>query len=362
MIVYAAEKVIYFSVFMCFLSSAGQMVIRKRRRENYNLALLFFLMGIMLLQMYLLVTGNIHNYSFMFNFHAVVLYTFSPLLYYAYYVVSLPGRGIKKNFFLFFIPVLPALAADIYFFFLERETRLMIINDFAGNINTTDVAVYKVIIAGAFVQILLYHLWLIKILWPLLRDKENKDIIGITIFYSFFSAAAALIAIPGYIFSNMDILRFSTLIISLCFIFTYFVSIRHPHFLQLLSITVERQGYSKSLLKGLNIDELMGKLKKLMEDDRVYLDENISLTSVSRLMGLSHHQLSQLLNEKYNMNFNTFVNSYRVDEARKLLIECPEKTVLAIAYESGFNSKSSFYDSFTRFTGLTPVEYRKKSR
>jgi len=362
MIVFAAEKIIYFSVFMCFLSSAGQLAIRNRRSENYNLALLFFLMGIMILQMYLLISGNIYNYSFMFNFHAAVLYTFSPLLYYAYYVVSLPGRGIKINFFLLFIPALPAYAADLYFFLLEQETRFVFINNFTGNVITPATAVYKVIIAGAFIQILIYHLWLIKILWPLLRDKENKDIIVVTIFYSFFSAAAALIAIPGYVLSSMDILRFSTLIISLCFIFTYFVSIRHPHFLQLLSITVERQGYSKSLLKGFNIDELMGNLKQLMEGDKIYLDENITLTSVSRLMGLSHHQLSQLLNEKYSMNFNTFVNSYRVEEARNLLLEYPEKTVLTIAYESGFNSKSSFYDSFTKFTGITPLEYRKNSR
>jgi AraC-like DNA-binding protein len=62
------------------------------------------------------------------------------------------------------------------------------------------------------------------------------------------------------------------------------------------------------------------------------------------------------------MNFNTFVNTYRVEEVKRLLVDYPEKTVLQIAHEAGFNSKSSFYDSFTRFTGLTPVEYRKNSR
>lgn len=360
MIIYIAEKIINFSVFMCFISGAGQLVIRKKRRENYNLALLFFLMSIILLQMYLLISGKIHDYSFMFYFHATLLYVFSPLLYYAYYAVSVPGKVLKKRFFLFFIPALPALAADFYFLILDNEIRLNLLRCLTDGINEPFIVLYKVIIAGAFVQIIIYHLLLIKIIFPLFREKENKDILVITIIYSCISAAAAVMSIPGYLLSNMDILRYSVCITSLCFIFTYFISIRHPRFLQLLSITVERQGYVKSLLKGFDVNELMKKLKHLMEDETLFLDETITLSSVSGLMSISHHQLSQLLNEKYNLNFNSFVNTYRVDYAKKLLIECPEKTVLAIAYESGFNSKSSFYDSFTKFTGLTPIEYRKK--
>ncbi len=362
MIIFVSEKIIYFSVFMCFLSAAGQLVIRHRRRENYNLALLFFLMGIMLLQMYLLVSGSVFNYSNFFNFHAAVLYTFCPLLYFAYYVVSFPGEAPGRGFYLFFIPAVPALIFDIYFLTLNSEVRSGYIIDFYYGINSAGVIIYKFILTGAFLQILVYHLWLLKVIIPLLKDKENKDIVVITMFYSFFSAAAALIAIPGYLFSNMDILRFSAVIISLSFTFTYFISIRYPRFLQLLSITVDRQGYAKSLLKGLNVDELMEELEQLMTDEKIYLDETVTLNSVARLMSISHHQLSQLLNEKYNMNFNTFVNTYRVEEVKRLLVDYPEKTVLQIAHEAGFNSKSSFYDSFTRFTGLTPVEYRKNSR
>lgn len=362
MITFVVEKIIYFSVFMCFLSSAGQLVIRQRRRENYNLSLLFFLMGIMLLQMYLLVSGSVFKYSNFFNFHAAVLYTFCPLLYFAYYVVSLPGEGPGKGFYLFFIPAVPALFSDLYFSLLSSEVRAEYIYNFYHGVNSGEIIAYKVILTGAFLQILVYHLWLIKVLMPLLGDKENRDIVVITIFYSFFSAAAAVIAIPGYILSNMVILRISAVIISLCFIFTYFISIRYPRFLQLLSITVERQGYSRSLLKGLNVDDLMEELEQLMTDEKIYLDESITLNSVARLMSISHHQLSQLLNEKYNMNFNTFVNTYRVEEVKRLLLNYPDKTVLQIAHEAGFNSKSTFYDSFTRFTGLTPVEYRKNSR
>ena len=67
-----------------------------------------------------------------------------------------------------------------------------------------------------------------------------------------------------------------------------------------------------------------------------------------------------MINERLNMNFNTFINQYRIDEAQKLLIRDPERSVISVAYDVGFNSKSSFYDAFSRYTGVTPQAYRKK--
>ena len=74
---------------------------------------------------------------------------------------------------------------------------------------------------------------------------------------------------------------------------------------------------------------------------------------------MTAHQLSQLLNEKLNVNFYTFINKYRIQEARRILTEEPDKSIIAIAYDVGFNSKSSFYEAFSKFTGKTPYRYRK---
>jgi AraC-like DNA-binding protein len=243
---------------------------------------------------------------------------------------------------------------------LDPSIKMTMISDFFNNRNSAGVLVFKLTTAGAVLQLLLYHLVLMKILVPSLKGKGNdKSIIYITFIYSIGSTVATILAIPGYISGDIDFIRRSALFISICFIFTYLVSIRYPHFLQLLSMNVKKGVYSRSLLKGIDVDALMENLDSVMKSERLYLNEEITLKDVASILDITHHQLSQLLNERLNLNFNTFVNTYRVDYAKELLVEKTEWTVLNIAYEAGFNSKSTFYDAFTKITGVTPLEFRK---
>ncbi|MCZ6899895.1 MAG: helix-turn-helix domain-containing protein, partial [Bacteroidetes bacterium] len=73
----------------------------------------------------------------------------------------------------------------------------------------------------------------------------------------------------------------------------------------------------------------------------------------------SHH-LSQVINDRIGLNFFDFVNSYRIKEATRLLSDSQksEYTIIELAYESGFNSKSTFNSAFKRFAGSTPTEFR----
>ena len=107
--------------------------------------------------------------------------------------------------------------------------------------------------------------------------------------------------------------------------------------------------------------ELISKLKQFMETNKPYLDQELSLSSLSKGIGLNRNQLSQLINEGIGENFYDFVNKYRVDEVKRLMVD-PQKqnyNLLGIALEAGFKSKSTFNLIFKRFTGLTPTEYRK---
>ncbi len=90
-----------------------------------------------------------------------------------------------------------------------------------------------------------------------------------------------------------------------------------PDFLQLLSINVKKTSYSKSLLKGLNTGLLLQELELLMKDKKLFLNEEITLKDIAETLHISQHQLSQLINEKFNVNFNTFINSYRIEFAKK---------------------------------------------
>lgn len=359
MLINIAEKFIFFSGLSCFLSAAGQLVVKNRKRENYNLFILFSLMGVILLQFHSVVTQSILVRPELISYHSTVIFIFSPVICYAYYVVAFPEVEPPRRFYLFFLPALLSFGFDTYLVTLDPEMKLNMVRDFFDNRNSSGVLIFKLTAAAAVFQLLVYHLALIKILVPSLRGGRGNSIIYITFIYSLGSTTATIIAIPGYLSGDGEFIRYSALLISVCFIFTYLVSIRYPRFLQLLSMNVKKGVYSRSLLKGIDVDTLMESLDAVMKGERLYLNEEITLKGVASILDISHHQLSQLLNERRNMNFNTFVNTFRVEYAKELLVEKNEWTVLNIAYESGFNSKSTFYDAFTKITGVTPLEFRK---
>ncbi|MBS1501273.1 MAG: ABC transporter permease [Bacteroidetes bacterium] len=121
------------------------------------------------------------------------------------------------------------------------------------------------------------------------------------------------------------------------------------------------------VLKQLPPDDLKQKgrwLKKLIKDKRYYEDPELSLTSLAEKLGLTVHELSRIINTALKKNFHDFINEYRVrDVARK--IQDPAYghiTLLGIAYDSGFNSKTSFHRIFRQMTGKSPAEYKTELR
>jgi AraC-like DNA-binding protein len=106
--------------------------------------------------------------------------------------------------------------------------------------------------------------------------------------------------------------------------------------------------------------EFTAKLEELMKVKEAYADPLISLKKVAGQLHISEKQLSQLVNEVYGMNFNEYINKYRIEKALKLMhadtSKC--KKILEIGYEVGFNSKTTFNAAFRKFTGKSPSEYR----
>lgn len=120
--------------------------------------------------------------------------------------------------------------------------------------------------------------------------------------------------------------------------------------------------YQKSGLKEEQANEYLKILLNCMEKEKPYLNNNLSINDLSSLTGIPRHHITQVLNEKYGKNFFTFVNEYRVKEVILRLSDPKYNsyTLLAIAYDSGFNSKATFNSFFKSYTGLTPSEYREK--
>jgi len=99
-----------------------------------------------------------------------------------------------------------------------------------------------------------------------------------------------------------------------------------------------------------------------LKTHKSYLNSDLTLSDLANQLHMTRNDLSQTINQTYDMTFSTFINKYRVEEAKDLLQNPGHQhhTILTIAFDSGFSSKSTFNTAFKRFTGLTPSEYRKK--
>jgi AraC-like DNA-binding protein len=118
----------------------------------------------------------------------------------------------------------------------------------------------------------------------------------------------------------------------------------------------------RSHLKENDVSQIEGALHRLIEGERIYLKEDLKLSLMSELCGFSVHQISEYLNRHLGVNFNDYINERRVRHARELIEKNPSLSLLRIAFDSGFQSKSTFNLAFSRFAGLSPSDFRKKSQ
>lgn len=122
--------------------------------------------------------------------------------------------------------------------------------------------------------------------------------------------------------------------------------------------------YKNSYLPPDYVDLCLKKIDYMMNVEKIYRDENLSLHSLARKLAVTPHQLSRMINETLHKNFPDLVNSYRIDEVKKDLSN-PAKSrvkILSIAFQAGFKTKVAFNATFKKYTGMTPTEYREKMK
>jgi len=117
----------------------------------------------------------------------------------------------------------------------------------------------------------------------------------------------------------------------------------------------------KKLLSDEKLEENKTELTRIMDEDKPFLDSELTLMKLSAKLNSTTHQLSYIINTGFNETFYQFINRYRVEEAKKLIVnpKMNHLSILGIAFEVGFNSKSVFNSFFKTYTGQTPSEYKK---
>ncbi len=296
---------------------------------------------------------------------------YGPLLYlYVLYSIRNNEQLSRKDYW-HFLPVLSAYLymCRFYFFYTTEEKRLVD----SGQIKDFDIfsiiLLMAILISGIAYSIYAYRL-LKK--HQLLLDNNFSNTEGIDLkWLRSFIGSVGLIFLTvvvviitkdligvNYPF-NPDFIFYSMLVISIL-ILGYF-GIRHENIF-VDNVIVElpektKATYEKSGLKEDMASEKYNELLDLMANQKPYLEPKLSLSKLSQLLGISPNHLSQIINQFEKQNFNDFVNQYRVKEFIRKSSEKDHLSFLALALESGFNSKSTFNTVFKKHKGLTPSQF-----
>jgi AraC-like DNA-binding protein len=120
----------------------------------------------------------------------------------------------------------------------------------------------------------------------------------------------------------------------------------------------DQQKYKSSTITLEQLQVYLSRLKEVMATQKPFLQPSFSLSDLAQLMNLSSHSVSQIINDGLGKSFFEMIAEYRVEEAKKLLVDQSNIKIEEIAEQVGYNSKSSFNTAFKKITGKTPSEFR----
>jgi len=353
------------------------LLLTKKRKTLADkiLAVWIAVIAIHLVGFYYNQIGYWEKYPHLIGITAPVPLFHGPLLY-LYSLYALRGeQRIRAVDYLHFIPGMFAYLYMFKFFFLYSASEKIQVDK--GEINDfhafSVVLLIAILISGLVYAVLSYSLTLkygnkLKERFSFSEGISLKwlryCIVSIGLF--FLLAVIVFLLRDGLNYSfpfNPEYIFYSILIIFIFYI-GYF-GIKHENIF--VNIPLPENGetnqeasitkYKNSGMSAEIASELHEKLLKFMEEKKPYLNPRLSLSDLSRELDISSNQLSQIINQQAGVNFHDFVNKYRVDEFLQNANSNKSFSLLALALDSGFNSKSSFNYIFKKQKGISPSQY-----
>lgn len=205
-----------------------------------------------------------------------------------------------------------------------------------------------------------YSVWLANMIFGL-RDKRRQFRFEL-FFFIVMSVIAVFVLILGFSIPYIDdriFYFFYSNSIGLAFMLVIAGIVAIPGLLNDLS-EAARIKYAASTLSAIDVDTALKKLESLMVDEKIYRNEDLNLSLLAGELGISSHQLSELINSHLGMSFSRYIREQRVAAAKALLLANGKQSVLSISLDTGFKSQSSFYAAFKELTGVSPGDFRKR--
>ncbi|PWW29894.1 MULTISPECIES: AraC family transcriptional regulator [unclassified Chryseobacterium] len=351
---------VFIACFSSFLI-AGK---RKKIMADYILAAWFLIIGIHLILFLLFFSGSYIKFPYFLGYEVIFPFIHGPMLY--MYVLCVTGKAPgKKIWLLHFVPVLIVLVMLFKLLILSPWDRLAIYQSGSSQYKMISSILKYMMILSGIVYIALSFFAVRRYTREITDQFSNTEKINLKWLY-YLITGLALIWIA--VMTRNDILIF--FIVVLFIVAAAYFGISRVGILNLPLIEVNVNGvemddeavkYQKNSPGEEVIIAVYEKLVYQMEKERLYKDPELNLNHTAELLKVHPNILSQAINSIENKNFYDYINRQRIEEFKRIAVlpENRKYTILSLAFESGFNSKTSFNRNFKKYMNCSPRDFLK---
>lgn len=360
-------------IFVAFFLALLIFTKKGKNRADVILGVWMLVIGTHLMGYYSYASGLVYDYPQFMWLNLPYPFIHGPMLFLYAQALTNPEKSKPKTWALHFILPLFILVIHIPFIFLPQKEILEILKQGGRNVKDWQSILHWVllVISGPF-YVFTTHRLLSKHKKRILNQFSNQQKISLNWLRVLFYGMALMWFL--IIFVGNDPLIFSAATVFTTFIGYYGInqvgifSNQHYRNEQIIpfreEINSERKKYAKSGLNDEMAKVIHQELNQLMKTERLFTQPELSLNDLAARLDIHSNSLSQVINGIEGVNFYDYINSLRIEEFKRMASR-PENqkfTLLGLAYECGFNSKSTFNRIFKKTTGMSPSEYMKSQK
>jgi len=342
-------------------------VKRGNRLANRILAALTFTISIIVSGAVLLTTGYVFVLPHLSRVHHPFVFLAGPLLFLYLRALTSGSQDFKQKDLWHFIPFALCALYLIPYYFQGGEGKLnyLMTEYYQDSMGRW----YYIRTAFFILQFLAYLILIVAMLLKYSRRANRSSPYEkyVLLQVRFFVIASVILWVGAALRYTLDQSARTNLLIPLgASVLIYgmgYLGLSRPQLILNVEDNPPPKKYERSTLLPERAERYLNKLLQVMTTEKPFTDGELTLQKMAQKMSIPANHLSQIVNERFGQTFSDFINAYRVEEAKKRLLDPKLKhyTVQAIAEDVGFNTKSSFNAVFKKHTSMTPSQFRKSS-
>jgi AraC-like DNA-binding protein len=353
------NHLLFFGGSLALIMALIQFLLVLRDSKHFWLGVFFSCISFTGFQQYYFGAYSIPNIELSQWRGQVVMFMLGPSIFFFYKKLFYREFKIRFKHSVHLIPAFISIGVDIVMFYstISQNDTLQVIREIIVRNN-----IYYTLSAAALFSAYDVYILFKEDFISFLKKKDNNKVNKIALFFVVMVLMIGILLFYAVATRNVILARFICTLMILPFMFIFLVGYLKPELISIFTSEVRKNLYERSLIKGLDVEVLKNRINDLMDVDKVFCDEDLTLKRLADMLSISPHQLSEFLNKHMNISFNYYINRYRIDEAIDLLQEQPERSITSICFSVGFNSKSAFYEAFAKFVGISPARYRRNKK